>query len=107
MQSGCGCARPVSKRLPRGGLGGGWGGGRGGGRDGRETPEPGPSAKTQTVQPLCQAFGVLPWMRDALPLVFAGDELIAVADLWLDARWCAAADAPGLGIAWNNAPLVT
>jgi len=24
-------------------------------------------------------------MRDALPLVFAGDELIAVADLWLDA----------------------
>jgi tRNA(Ile)-lysidine synthase len=76
-------------------------------RDGGETLRPGPSAKTQTVQHLCQAFGVLPWMRDALPLVFAGDELIAVADLWLDARWCAAADAPGLRLAWNNAPLVT
>ena len=76
-------------------------------RDGGETLKPAPSARTQTVQHLCQALGVLPWMRDALPLVFAGDELIAVADLWLDARWCAAADAPGLGLAWNNAPLIT
>lgn len=75
-------------------------------RDGGETLRPAPSAKTQTVQHLCQALGVLPWMRDALPLVFAGEELIAVADLWLDARWCAPADAPGLKVAWNNAPLV-
>jgi tRNA(Ile)-lysidine synthase len=76
-------------------------------RDGGETLKPASSAKTQTVQHLCQALGVLPWMRDALPLVFVGEELIAVADLWLDARWCAPASAPGLGIAWNNAPLVT
>ncbi|HMH87365.1 MAG TPA: tRNA lysidine(34) synthetase TilS [Steroidobacteraceae bacterium] len=75
-------------------------------REGGETLKPARSAKTQTVQHLCQAQGVLPWMRDALPLVFAGDELIAVADLWLEARWCAAPDAPGLKIAWNNAPLV-
>jgi tRNA(Ile)-lysidine synthase len=76
-------------------------------RDGGETLKPGPCAKTQTVQHLCQALGVLPWMRDALPLVFAGDELIAVADLWLDARWCAPAGAPGLKVAWNHAPVVT
>ncbi len=76
-------------------------------RDGGETLKPAASAKTQTVQHLCQALGVLPWMRDALPLVFAGEELIAVADLWLDARWCSPKDAPGLGIAWNHAPLVT
>jgi tRNA(Ile)-lysidine synthase len=76
-------------------------------REGGETLRPAPSAKTQTVQHLCQAFGVLPWMRDALPLMFVGEELIAVADLWLDARWCAAADAPGLRVAWNNAPPVT
>jgi tRNA(Ile)-lysidine synthase len=76
-------------------------------RDGGETLRPAPQAKTQTVQHLCQSLGVLPWMRDSLPLVFAGHELIAVADLWLDAGWCAAAGAPGLGLAWNNAPLVT
>jgi tRNA(Ile)-lysidine synthase len=76
-------------------------------REGGETLKLGISAKTQTVQHLCQSLGVLPWMRDALPLVFAGDELIAVADLWVDARWCSPADAPGLMVAWNNAPLVT
>jgi tRNA(Ile)-lysidine synthase len=76
-------------------------------REGGETLKLGISAKTQTLQHLCQALGVLPWMRDALPLVFVGDELIAVADLWLDARWCAPKDAPGLQVAWNNAPLVT
>jgi len=76
-------------------------------RDGGETLRPAPLAKTQTVQHLCQSLGVLPWMRDALPLVFADGELIAVADLWLNADWCAAADVPGLGLAWNNAPPVT
>ncbi len=76
-------------------------------REGGETLKPARLAKTQTVQHLCQSFGVLPWMRDALPLVFAGDELIAVADLWMDARWCAAAHAPGLQVAWNNGPLVS
>ena len=75
-------------------------------REGGETLKPARSARTQTVQHLCQSQGVLPWMRDALPLVFAGDELIAVADLWVDARWCAAADAPGLKVAWNNAPIL-
>ena len=76
-------------------------------RDGGETLKPASSAKTQTVQHLCQALGVLPWMRDALPLVFVGEELIAVADLWVDVRWCAPAGAPGLQVAWNNAPLIT
>jgi tRNA(Ile)-lysidine synthase len=76
-------------------------------RNGGETLKPASSARTQTLQHLCQSQGVLPWMRDALPLVLAGDELIAVADVWVDARWCAAPDAPGLGIAWNNAPVVT
>ena len=33
--------------------------------------------------------------------------LIAVGDLWMDADWCVAADAPGLSIAWNKAPLLT
>jgi tRNA(Ile)-lysidine synthase len=76
------------------------------GREGGESLKPARSAKTQTVQHLCQSQGVLPWMRDALPLVFAGDELIAVADLWLESRWCAAPDAPGLKVSWNNAPLL-
>ncbi len=46
-------------------------------------------------------------MRDALPMVYAGDELIAVADLWQDARWCVAADASGFGCIWDDAPAIT
>jgi tRNA(Ile)-lysidine synthase len=75
-------------------------------RDGGETLKPARQAKTQTVQHLCQSLGVLPWMRDALPLVFAQGELIAVADLWMDARWCSALGEPGLAVAWNNAPII-
>ncbi len=75
-------------------------------RGGGETLKPAASAKTQTVQHLCQTLGVLPWMREALPLVFAGDELIAVADLWLDASWCAPARMrPDLGLRGTMLPL--
>jgi tRNA(Ile)-lysidine synthase len=75
-------------------------------RGGGETLKPGSRARTQSVQHLCQSQGVLPWLRDALPLVFADGALIAVADLWLDARWCAAWGEPGLGVAWESGPII-
>jgi tRNA(Ile)-lysidine synthase len=75
-------------------------------RGGGETLKPSAKAKTQTVQHLCQGLGVLPWMRDALPLLFAGNDLIAVGDLWLDAHWCAAADASGFALTWQGAPII-
>ena len=76
-------------------------------RDGGETLRAAAAAKTQSLQHLCQEFGVLPWMRDALPLIFAGDELVAVADMWVQARWRAAEATPGLGIVWQAGPLMT
>ncbi len=75
-------------------------------RSGGETIRPSRLARTQTLQHLYQSHGVLPWLRDALPLVFADDALIAVADLWMDARWRASANAPGLGIAWRDGPII-
>jgi tRNA(Ile)-lysidine synthase len=75
-------------------------------RAGGETLKPAAHAKTQSVQHLCQSQGVLPWMRDALPLVFADDALIAIGDLWLDARLRVAAGAAGLGIVWQGAPIL-
>jgi tRNA(Ile)-lysidine synthase len=75
-------------------------------RAGGETLRPAAGAKTQSLQHLCQAFGILPWMRDALPLVFADDALVAVGDLWSDSRW-SAAHTPGLGVEWRDAPPVT
>jgi tRNA(Ile)-lysidine synthase len=75
-------------------------------REGGETLRPAPLAKTQTVQHLCQRLGVLPWMRDSLPFVFAGSELVAVGDLWQEARFCAPPTGAGLSIAWRQAPII-
>ena len=75
-------------------------------RGGGETLKPGSQARTQSVQHLCQSQGVLPWLRDALPLIWAADSLIAVADLWLDARWCVAFGEPGLAVAWEGGPII-
>jgi tRNA(Ile)-lysidine synthase len=73
-------------------------------RRGGERLRPRRRARTMSLQHLCQSLGVLPWMRDALPLLYAGDDLIAVGDLWQDARWCVAAGAPGVGCVWHDAP---
>jgi tRNA(Ile)-lysidine synthase len=75
-------------------------------REGGESLRPAPLAKTQTVQHLCQSLGVLPWMRDSLPFVFAGKELVAVGDLWQEARFCAPPSGAGLSIAWRQAPII-
>lgn len=74
-------------------------------RAGGETLKPSPQGRTQSLKHLCQSQGVLPWMRDALPLVFAQDALISVADLWTESRWCAAG-APGLVCVWEHAPVI-
>ena len=89
-------------------------------RDGGEALRPAVNARTQSVRHLIQRHGVLPWMRDALPLVFArdtsiagnplrvhaGDALIAVGDLWSEVSWCVAPPLPGLGIVWEHAPVI-
>jgi len=76
-------------------------------RRGGETLKTGLRARTQSVQHLCQALGVLPWLRDALPMVYAGDTLIAIGDLWQDAHSSVAFDTVGLGCVWEDAPPLT
>jgi tRNA(Ile)-lysidine synthase len=76
------------------------------GRSGGETLKIAAGAKTHTLQHLFQDIGVLPWMRGALPLLFAQDVLIAVADLWIEASWCAA-DGVGFAPEWLEAPIIS
>lgn len=75
-------------------------------RRGGESIRPSHRARTQSLQHLFQSQGVLPWLRDALPLVFADDVLVAVADLWTNAGWHAAPGAPGFAIAWQKGPII-
>jgi tRNA(Ile)-lysidine synthase len=73
-------------------------------RIGGESLKLGADARTQSVQHLCQAMGVLPWMRDALPMIYAGDSLIAIGDLWRDARWAVPSDGMGFDCVWEGRP---
>jgi tRNA(Ile)-lysidine synthase len=44
--------------------------------------------------------GVLPWWRGRIPMIFAGDELVAVAGLWVSANFVATNTQPALQLQW-------
>ena len=73
------------------------------GRRGGESLKPLGYAHSRPLKKLLQENGVLPWYRDRLPLLYSGDRLVAVADLWIDARH--AVDG-GLAIEWRDGPAV-
>lgn len=56
---------------------------------------------TKKLKKLLQDAAVVPWMRDRLPLVYAGERLVAVADLWIAAD---AASEPGTAVCWDGRP---
>jgi tRNA(Ile)-lysidine synthase len=76
------------------------------GRSGGEALKPAHGAATRSVQHLCQELGVLPWMRDALPYVFAGRDLVAIGDLWLEARCCVPRGETGIAFRWLGGPAI-
>lgn len=55
---------------------------------------------SQTLRRLLQEYGVPPWLRDRLPLVYSGDELVAVADLWVCDGYQAGLGEPGWVLEW-------
>lgn len=71
-------------------------------REGGETIRPVGHAHRRKLKKLLQEHGVHPWMRDALPLLYAGEELVAVADLWIAAGTAAT---PGYAVHWHDAPV--
>ncbi|GAB2569070.1 tRNA lysidine(34) synthetase TilS [Dyella jejuensis] len=55
-------------------------------RRGGERIKPAGDRHTRELRSLFQAGTIPPWQRDACPLLYEGDTLIAVADRWLNAR---------------------
>ena len=70
-------------------------------RRGGESIRPRGQTHTRRLKALLQEAGIVPWMRQRLPLVYADDELVAVADLWLAAS---ASSAPGTALEWHDHP---
>ena len=73
-------------------------------RQGGEDFKPLGQAHTRKLKKLLQEAGVLPWMRDRLPLLFSQGRMVAVADMWIAAD---AASEPGTKINWINGPDLT
>lgn len=70
-------------------------------RRGGERIKPVGQSHTRTLKNLLHEAGVVPWMRDRLPLVYSGDTLVAVADLWLAAD---VVEPAGLVLRWRGRP---
>jgi tRNA(Ile)-lysidine synthase len=70
-------------------------------RRGGEQFRPYGHAHTRKLKKLLQDEGIVPWMRDRLPLLYAGDRLVAVADLWLADD---AVSRPGVAVRWHDRP---
>jgi tRNA(Ile)-lysidine synthase len=70
-------------------------------RVGGERLRPVGDSHERTLKSLFQAHAIVPWMRNRVPLVFAGGQLLAVADLWLSQEYCAQ---NGLQPVWKDRP---
>jgi len=70
-------------------------------RRGGERCRPWGRAHSQTLKRLFQEAGVPPWVRDRVPLVYAGEHLVAVGDLWVCEPFHA--EAPrGVDLRWDR-----
>jgi tRNA(Ile)-lysidine synthase len=72
-------------------------------RGGERIREPG-HAHHKTLKKLFQAGGILPWMRGQMPLLYRGDNLMAVADRWFAAEALAGPGENGVRLVWDGHP---
>ncbi len=72
-------------------------------RVGGEEFKPVGQAHTRKLKKLLQEEGVVPWLRDRLPLLYSNGRLVAVADLWISED---AVSTPGTAIDWRDRPTI-
>lgn len=70
-------------------------------RQGGEMLRPTPAGQQRTVRNLLQEAAMPPWLRERLPFLYVGDELVAVPGLGTDAKFQARPGQPGLFPLWT------
>ncbi len=70
-------------------------------RMGGERCKPAGRAHSQTLKKLLQEYALEPWLRDKVPLVFSGEALVAVGDLWVCAEFVASENEVGYELIWR------
>lgn len=76
-------------------------------RTGGERFQPRGSGQGRELRKWLQEQGVLPWRRAAIPLLCAGDEVLAVGDLAVCERLAARPGEPSLRPLWRGRPVLT
>lgn len=71
-------------------------------RQGGERCRPLGRGGSRALKKLLQELGIPPWLRDRVPLIYCGDELIAVADHLVCEGWEAAKGEQGLILTWRS-----
>lgn len=70
-------------------------------RAGGERCQPAERSHSQTLKRLLQEYGLPPWWRSQLPLVFSNRVLVAVGDLWVCRGFNADLGEPGYRLHWQ------
>lgn len=69
-------------------------------RRGGERCQPSGRAHSQTLKKLLQEYALEPWLRSVVPLIYVGEQLVAVGDLWV-CEGFAAGEGEGLQLSWD------
>lgn len=72
-------------------------------RQGGESLQPAGRREHHTLKHLFQEAGVPPWERARVPLIYRGDDLLAVAGYWVCAEFQAQSDETGMRFLWSRA----
>lgn len=70
-------------------------------RNGGERCRPAGRNHSQTLKKCLQEFGLEPWLRDCVPLIYSGNNLVAVGDLWVCAEYLAQPNEKAVQISWE------
>ncbi len=71
-------------------------------RQGGEQFHPAGRGHSQSLKKLFQEASIPPWERDSIPLLYSGDELIAVIGLWVSKKYAVTKKEPGWIIHIDN-----
>ncbi|MEQ6342588.1 MAG: tRNA lysidine(34) synthetase TilS [Gammaproteobacteria bacterium] len=71
-------------------------------RQGGERCRPAGRGHTHILKKLLQEQGIPPWQRDLLPLIYIGDQLAAVAGLWVCEPFQAGNGEAGIALEWSR-----
>lgn len=69
-------------------------------RTGGERCKPVGRQHSQTLKKLLQEYQLEPWLRDLVPLLYSGEQLVAVGDVWICAGYVAQPGEAALELVW-------